>query len=347
MDPQTHSYNCIHLPELHEIEQLVKRSEGLAQLHTLATITTKQQSLPVYAVTMGNQATDAPSLGLFGGIHGVERIGTEVVLAYMHSLMEGAKWNDAIPALLEKIRLVFMPLVNPGGMYRNLRSNLAGVDLMRNAPLEAENSVPFLLGGQRLSRHLPWYRGQANQSMQAEAAAVCQIVHQYLLTSHFSIALDCHSGYGHSDYIWFPYAYSRRPFENAAEIRCLAKLFNRTYPNHIIYKIEPQSQHYTTHGDLWDYLYLQSSGFPGTFLPLTLEMGSWAWIKKNPRQLFRFSNLFNPVQPHRHQRILRRHLILIDFLVNAVANEHNWRPNLNTRASLQREALQRWYPNHA
>lgn len=47
---------------------------------------------------------------------------------------------------------------------------------------------------------------------------------------------------------------------------------------------EPQSQQYLTHGDLWDHLYLRAlTGHPGhLFLPLTLEMGSWLWVKKNP-----------------------------------------------------------------
>ncbi len=343
---KTYRHSNVVQPILEEIEGLVARSNGLARCHTVATVEIDGITLPLYAVTLGSQDPSAPTLGLFGGIHGVERIGSEVVLAYMHALIEGANWNEAIHALLERVRIVLMPVINPGGMCQNSRCNPNGVDLMRNAPLKAESRVPLLLGGQRISRHLPWYRGRIGEAMQPEAQAVCQVVEQYLLPSHFSIALDCHSGYGRSDYLWFPYAYSRRPFENVAEIRCLAKLFNRTYPNHTIYKIEPQSHHYTTHGDLWDYLYLHSQRFQGTFLPLTLEMGSWSWIRKNPRQLFRFATLFNPVLPHRHRRILRRHLILFEFLLNAVSNYQNWQPSEEERQRLHWEAIQRWYPDH-
>jgi hypothetical protein len=38
------------------------------------------------------------------------------------------------------------------------------------------------------------------------------------------------------------------------------------------------------------------------FIPLTLEMGSWAWVRKNLRQLFNFPSYFNPQKTHRHQR---------------------------------------------
>ena len=69
----------------------------------------------------------------------------------------------------------------------------------------------------------------------------------------------------------------------------LKTLFDRSYANHF-YRIEPQARQYTTHGDLWDYIYdsyfEKKNDVGNYFLPLTLEMGSWMWIKKNPRQIF-------------------------------------------------------------
>jgi murein tripeptide amidase MpaA len=61
---------------------------------------------------------------------------------------------------LESIRLVFVPVVNPGGMWRGTRANPNGVDLMRNAPVDALERTPFLLGGHRLGAGLPWYRAR-------------------------------------------------------------------------------------------------------------------------------------------------------------------------------------------
>jgi hypothetical protein len=104
--------------------------------------------------------------------------------------------------------------------------------------------------------------------------------------------------------------------------------------------------HYTTHGDLWDYLYnraMQQSG--GIFIPFTLEMGSWQWIRKNPRQLFRFRHLFNPVLPHRQRRILRRHQVLFDFLMRAVHGYSHWLPLDEERDTLTEQALRKWYSN--
>ena len=95
---------------------------------------------------------------------------------------------------------------------------------------------------------------------------------------------------------------------------------------HHRYVLEPQSRQYLTHGDLWDHLYLRACARPGMFLPLTLEMGSWLWIKKNPRQLFSRHGIFNPVIAHRQQRVLRRHVAWLDFIVRAACSHARWVP---------------------
>jgi hypothetical protein len=237
-----------------------------------------------------------------------------------------------------------MPVVNPGGLLRGTRCNPNGVDLMRNAPIESREPVAFLAGGQRISRLLPWYRGRRGDPMEVEARALCDVVEQHLLGRPFSLALDCHSGFGLRDRVWFPYACTRRPLQHLAEVACVTNLFSRTYPNHLYYRIEPQSRSYRVHGDLWDFLYdkgLSRDG--GDFIPLTLEMGSWAWVRKNPRQLLRGGGIFNPLLPHRHRRILRRHLVLIDFLLRIVHGYQTWRPVGEERGRLAAEARRAWY----
>ena len=102
------------------------------------------------------------------------------------------------------------------------------------------------------------------------------------------------------------------------------RLLDRTLPNHV-YRVEQTAQAYTIRGDLWDYLYdRRREAGAGCMLPLTLEMGSWAWVRKNPLQALSTLGRFNPVRPHRHRRTLRRHLPLLDFLCHAVASYDAW-----------------------
>ena len=97
------------------------------------------------------------------------------------------------------MRLVFMLIVNPRGMLRGTRANANGIDLMRNGPIDSTERVPFMIGGQRISPRLPWYQGSRGTPMEAESQALCLVVEEELLTREFSLALDCHSGFGLND----------------------------------------------------------------------------------------------------------------------------------------------------
>ena len=126
----------------------------------------------MYAITLGNPDAAVPAVGFFGGVHGLERIGSRVVIAFLHSLLMRLSWDAALDDLLRRVRVLFMPIVNPGGMARGTRANPAGVGLMRKAPVECEERVPFLVGGQRLGAGLPWYRGPGGAAMGPASAAL-------------------------------------------------------------------------------------------------------------------------------------------------------------------------------
>ena len=302
---------------------------------------------PLYSVILGTEDKTAPCVGIFGGVHGLERIGSEVVIAYLQSISEVLLWDDLFRERLKTSRLVFMPIVNPVGMFHTKRANGNGVDLMRNSPTVAEVPPPFLLGGQTYSKKLPWYRGTTENidSMEVESRALCKLVERELFPSRAFVTIDVHSGFGTVDRLWFPYAKSKLPPPNLEEITAMKRLFDRSYPNHP-YQIEPQAKSYTTHGDLWDYLFDQHRAMKtgATYVPWTLELGSWIWLKKNPKQFFSPLGAFNPIQPHRLKRILRRHLTLFDFLHRAVMSSEPWtKLDTEARESLRRRAMDLWY----
>jgi hypothetical protein len=331
------------LPELAELQRLIHEGGSALDARVVCEVAVGGHRFPVHAIGLGNPSPDVPAAGFFGGVHGLERIGAEVVIAYLRSLVKRLQWDSLLHRQLEGMRLVFMPLVNPGGLWRGTRANPQGVDLMRNAPVSSAERVPFLIGGQRLSAGLPWYRGAQDAPMEAESAALCRVVEEELLARPFSVALDCHSGFGVHDRIWFPYAHTARPIAHLAEMFALNEILDATHTHHR-YVFEPQSRQYLAHGDLWDYLYLRAVAQPGrVFLPLTLEMGSWLWVKKNPRQLFSRHGIFNPLIEHRQQRVLRRHVGMLDFLSRAAASHERWLPREAARQQLEQQARVRWY----
>ncbi|MCB9730801.1 MAG: DUF2817 domain-containing protein [Deltaproteobacteria bacterium] len=317
------------LAELDGIEALVARARGLVRAEVLEHVRLDASTrLPIYALRLGPDDRSLPTLGVFAGVHGLERVGTNVALAWLRSLVESLRWDAHARARLESCRIVAIPLINPGGMARGRRSNPQGVDLMRNAPHDAVDRVPLLLGGHRLGPWLPWYRGPRDAEMQLEARALCDFVEAELFESPAAIALDIHSGFGTRDRLWYPWARSTEAFPRVDAARRVVELLDRTYPNHV-YMVEAQSDSYTTHGDLWDHLFMRHAQLheagDATLLPFTLEMGSWTWVRKNPRQLFTTGGPFNPVIPHRLERALRRHLALVDLMLRAVHNHEVWR----------------------
>jgi hypothetical protein len=352
-DPQ-HPHDRRHarhaLPEIEEIEALARQAQAAGvrvRCDVVCQAMADGVNYPVYALSLGNPAPECAAVGFFGGVHGLEHIGAQVVLAGLRGVVTRLAWDATVHHLLEHMHLVFMPLVNPGGMVRRTRANPAGVDLMRNAPVEAAEGAAFMVGGQRSSPVLPWYRGPAGAAMQPEAQALCDVVSARLLPHRFAISLDCHSGFGLLDRLWFPYAHTARPIEHLPELQAFRKLLDQSLLHHR-YVFEPQSRHYLTHGDLWDHLHLQSmQAVPGSqqrvFLPLTLEMGSWLWVKKNPRQLFTRAGIFNPLIEHRQQRVLRRHLGLLDFVMRAALSFQRWLPPADEREAHRQAALDHWY----
>ncbi len=314
------------LPEQDRIEALAAAAPDLIRLETLATVACGERSFPLYACHLGTEARDRSVLGIFGGVHGLERIGSHVVLSFLESLIERLRWDKDARRALRKCRIVAMPIVNPGGMWLRRRSNPRGVDLMRNAPVDAEVRTPFLVGGHRISPHLPWYRGKPGE-LEVESRALVALVEREIYPARAALTLDVHSGFGATDRLWFPYAKSDAPFPSLRQVSALADLLYRTYPYHV-YRIEPQSDAYTTSGDLWDHLYdRQRAAHPErVFVPWTLEIGSWAWIRKDPRQLFAGGGVgvFNPLRPHRYDRVIRRHMLLLDFFLRAVRNQSRW-----------------------
>jgi len=327
------------------LKTILRQGSGHFEIDTVCEVHTRRAPFPVFPVftaSIGSKDPLAPVVGFFGGIHGLERIGSQVVLDYMQSLLYRLPWDELLLKQLEKIRLVFMPIVNPGGMWAHKRANPYGVDLMRNAPQRSEGRVPFLAGGQTISPLLPWYCGKPGAMMEMESAAVLKVVSEQLACRPFSLALDCHSGYGFGDSIWFPYAKTRRWMSRLPEMFALKAMLEQSMPHHD-YSFGPQSNQYLLHGDLWDCAYDRTPA-GNVFLPMTLELGSWLWIRKNPRQLFSRHGIFNPIKAHRIKRVLRRHADLLDFLARAAYAAPRWLPDAAQRLDLQQQAAALWRP---
>lgn len=303
-------------------QAIVSRHADMLDISVGGCVSHRGRDLEIPVVKFGAQDPKAPCLAFVSGVHGLEKIGVDVVLTLLQAFASLSTWDCQFKEALRCFRLVFYPFANPVGLENDTRCNGNGVDLMRNAAIDcAEARWYQLYAGHRLSGRLPWYRGKEGNGLERELAVLQDVMERDVLTSEFAVCVDFHSGFGSRDRLWFPFAHSRQPFPDISWLFLLKSLFKQSFPHHV-YRIEPQSHAYCAHGDFWDFLYLRngSRADSGTFLPLTLEMGSWLWLKKNPRQILAPLGTFNPVIPHRRERTLRRHWLLADFLARFVSS---------------------------
>lgn len=322
---------------------LGRRVGSLGEVREEGYVTHRKREFPILSFHFGSKDPKASTLIFVAGVHGLEKIGTQILTAYLDSWLQLLRWDKSLQVSLENARVIFYPIVNPVGMVLNQRSNGNGVDLMRNAPVDSlEETIP-LVSGHRISPRLPWYRGE--EGLEREALILESFIRKTCFQGAKTLVLDIHSGFGLKDSLWFPYARGSDYFPEAGRVLAIKKLLDRTYPHHT-YAFEPQHFSYKTHGDLWDYFLeeFEAQKAGGIFIPLTLEMGSWAWVKKNPRQIFNRLGLFNPILPHRVKRAERRHFLLFNFLVKVISSPEAWETLSDRRLRiLEQQARRKWY----
>lgn len=319
-----------------KVVKKLKRLGSLFQYETLGEVRVKDKTIPIYGLQLGPQDKDLPVLGLYGGVHGLEKIGTHVIVNYLNSLSNQVSWNSTLTKDFESLRIVSIPIVNPGGMFLRQRSNPNGVDLMRNAPVDAERKNLFWPSGQKVSPKIPWYRGNPEQ-MELENKVLFDFVKTHMFKAPFSMALDIHSGFGWQDRLWYPYGKTMDAFDDEPSARRLARYFKLSHPFHK-YKVEKQSDSYMIHGDMWDHMYdsFKDLNKKSKFLPWTLEIGSWAWLFSRPHRMFNISRLFHTDESSKYSYVMRKHWGLLDFFKYMTVHHKTWIKEQTSKKDLDR-----------
>ena len=88
-------------PELDAIRALIRRADGLLRSEVLHEVVLGKERLPLHCLELGTTDPRAPAVGFFGGIHGVERIGAQVLIAFLQTLIERLHWDESLRHMLE------------------------------------------------------------------------------------------------------------------------------------------------------------------------------------------------------------------------------------------------------
>ncbi len=93
-----------NLPELLALEQLIaKDRDGVHWRVEDQVSLTDDIQLPIYSVTVGNADRSNPAVLFTAGMHGVERIGTQVIIGFLQALIERISWDHNYRSLFERV----------------------------------------------------------------------------------------------------------------------------------------------------------------------------------------------------------------------------------------------------
>ena len=82
-----------NFPELAELERILELGRGHLESSIACEVSAGNHRFPVYQLTLGNPDPKLPAIGYFGGVHGLERIGTQVLLYFLRSLLSRLEWD--------------------------------------------------------------------------------------------------------------------------------------------------------------------------------------------------------------------------------------------------------------
>ena len=137
-----------------EMAALAAANPDLVAIKTAPYLTTQGREVKYVEITNNVTAKDGkPVFFYMGGIHGNETPGAENGMEFIYDVVNLSKTNPKVKALLDKVRVIDMPLVNPDGYeFKNAAGNPAprrascgpvtppatcattGTDLNRNYP---------------------------------------------------------------------------------------------------------------------------------------------------------------------------------------------------------------------
>lgn len=117
-------------------QELANLASANPTLVTLKTAPNKSvQGRDVKYVEIANNVSvqdGRPVYFMMGSIHGDEWAAGEHTMEFIYDVINTSKTNPKVKALLDKVRMIVMPVVNVDGWVANTRANSRGVDMNRN-----------------------------------------------------------------------------------------------------------------------------------------------------------------------------------------------------------------------
>jgi hypothetical protein len=116
-----------------ELANLASANPSLVTLKTAPHKSVEGRDVKYVEIANDVEAYDGrPTYFMMGALHGDEWAAGEHTLEFVYDVINTSKTNPKVKALLDKVRMIVMPVVNVDGWVNNTRANSRGVDMNRN-----------------------------------------------------------------------------------------------------------------------------------------------------------------------------------------------------------------------
>ena len=270
------------------------------QLKILNQVDNKKK-YPIYLASIFNSPT-APTLIITAGCHGLEEIGCKISLSFLNAFMKYNLQNQSI-------NLFVIPVLNPYGLITKHRSNINGVDLMRNGPVKKKEKSTFFFGGHNWSSLFPFYRGT---KLQPENKILISLMEEiYAKTNDKIFYIDIHSGFGSKNIILL---------SPSSKLTRNKKLFSIFINQAQTAGMKVGELPYLIQGDMLDYLYNLFPKERSAFA--TIEIGTWKYLRRHPWLIFKIKNWFNPPKKYTKEVVELHTSMLINMLKDIMNRDY-------------------------
>ena len=253
------------------------------------------EAMPIHALRFGAADPTLAALLVTGGVHGLERIGTTSRSRFSRRSSRASSGTRCCTSCSRACASSSCRCVNPVGMARGSRANGSGVDLMRNAPAaslrwHAARRRPALLVAAAL------VHGRRRARWSPNRRPCVRLVERELFASPLAIAARPALGLRpHRSALVSVRAHARAAARSRPRsTRSSALLDDDAAEPRLSRSSRPRASTRSAATSGTTSTIAGAARAAASLISLTLEMGSWSWVRKNPLQGLSSAR---PVQP--------------------------------------------------
>jgi hypothetical protein len=245
-----------------EMDALAAANPNVVKVKTAARKSVEGRDVKYMEITTNVNASDGkPVFFLMGAIHGNEQAAGEDSIEFAYDVLNTGKTNPKVAALLDRVRMIVMPVVNVDGWVRFRRANCGGAvtppNTCNSTGVDMNRNYPFGWGS-NINRSSTFANRGAGPGSEPEVQNTMDIVRTNQVVSLVTMHTNSHA-------LFYPGLEIEAGLPPDLDLIrgvsvAMANATNNGYTN-----VRDSAHDYETSGETVDWSYYATRGFAVTF----------------------------------------------------------------------------------